>query len=155
MRICRRSIFFPTSRLTQEREKRKYRQATYKIRRWVFFVLRVAQVKKAKDFWTDELHTRVCTWKPLSPPRKVVCRHKKGTWEWRNEKDQGRREGGFCEGNVPCDLQQEFLFLVHEYSGSERPVSFEYRLLRDLVYEEAMCEGSSGNGLPYAARAVP
>ena len=25
----------------------------------------------------------------------------------------------------------------------------------DLVYEEAMCEGSSGNGLPYAARAVP
>ena len=50
---------------------------------------------------------------------------------------------------------KKFFFLVHEYSGSERPVSFEYRLLRDLVYEEAMCEGSSGNGLPYAARAVP
>jgi hypothetical protein len=50
---------------------------------------------------------------------------------------------------------KEFFFLVHEYLGSERPVSFEYRLLRDLVYEEAMCEGSSGNGLPYAARAVP
>jgi hypothetical protein len=31
----------------------------------------------------------------------------------------------------------------------------KYRLLRDLVYEEAMCEGSSGNGLPYAAKAVP
>ncbi len=50
---------------------------------------------------------------------------------------------------------QKFIFLVHEYLGSERPVSFEYRLLRDLVYEEAMCEGSSGNGLTYAARAVP
>jgi hypothetical protein len=50
---------------------------------------------------------------------------------------------------------KKFLFLVHEYLGSERPVSCEYRLLRDLVYEEAMCEGSSGNGLPYAAKAVP
>ncbi len=59
------------------------------------------------------------------------------------------------EGKVPCVLNQEFLFLVHEYLGSERPVSFEYRLLRDLVYEEAMCKGSSGNGLPYAAKAVP
>ncbi len=49
----------------------------------------------------------------------------------------------------------EFLFLVHEYLGSERPVLFEYQLLRDLVYEEAMCKGSSGNRLPYAAKAVP
>ena len=31
-----RSIFFPTSRLTQEKEKFGYRQATYKIRRRVF-----------------------------------------------------------------------------------------------------------------------
>ena len=54
---------------------------------------------------------------------------------------------------VPQTLK--FFFLVHEYLGSERPVSFEYRLLQDLVYKEAMCEGSSGNGLPYAARAVP
>ena len=29
------------------------------------------------------------------------------------------------EGKVPCALNQEFLFLVHEYLGSERPVSFE------------------------------
>ncbi len=68
---------------------------------------------------------------------------------------ESAREGGSREGKVPCALHQEFLFLVHEYLGSERPVSFEYRLLRDLVYEEAMCEGSYGNGLPYAARAVP
>ncbi len=48
------------------------------------------------------------------------------------------------EGKVPCVLNQEFPFLVHEYLGSERPVSFEYWLLRHLVYKEAMCEGSSG-----------
>jgi hypothetical protein len=31
----------------------------------------------------------------------------------------------------------------------------KYQLLRDLVYEEAIREGISGNGLPYAAKAVP
>ena len=71
------------------------------------------------------------------------------------KKDQGRQEGGSREGKVPCVLNQEISFLVHKYMGSERPVLFEYRLLRDLVYEEDMCEGSSGNGLPYAAKAVP
>ncbi len=35
------------------------------------------------------------------------------------------------------------------------PSQLKYLLLRDLVYEEAMCKGNSGNGLPYAARAVP
>ncbi len=59
------------------------------------------------------------------------------------------------EGRVTCVLNQEISFLVNEYLGSERPISFEYRLLRDFVYEEAMCEGISGNGLPYAAKAVP
>jgi hypothetical protein len=71
------------------------------------------------------------------------------------KKDQGRQEGGSRECKVPCVLNQEISFLVHKYMGSERPVLFEYRLLRDLVYKEAMCEGSSGNGLPYAAKAVP
>jgi hypothetical protein len=62
-----------------------------------FFVLQVAQVKKVKDFCSNKLHTRARRRKPLSPPglvccqkkgdvrkkrrrpRKVVCRHKKGT----------------------------------------------------------------------------
>jgi hypothetical protein len=30
-----------------------------------------------------------------------------------------------------------------------------YGLLRDLFYKESMCEGSTGNGLLYAAKAVP
>ncbi len=46
-----------------------------------FFFLRVAQVKKAKDLFANELHTRESTGKPrkpLSPPG-LVYRHKKGT----------------------------------------------------------------------------
>jgi hypothetical protein len=84
-----------------------------------FFVLRVAQFKKAKDFCSDELHTRAHTWKPLSPPglvcrrkekkrerpRKVDCRHKKGTRERRKKKRKRprkarrwlpRRHGSVC-----------------------------------------------------------
>jgi hypothetical protein len=84
-------------------------------------------------------------------PRKVVCLRKKGT----SEEDTRRREGGSAKERFRVSSTKKFLFLVNEYLGSERPVSFEYRLLRDFVYEEAMCEGSSGNGLPYAAKAVP
>ena len=51
-------------------------------------------------------------------------------------------------------LTKNFIFGSRVF-GFERSVSFEYRLLRDLVYEEALCEGSSGHGLLYAAKAVP
>ncbi len=40
----------------------------------------------------------------------------------RKEKKRRRsdwREGGSSEGKVPCALNQEFLFLVHEYLGFE------------------------------------
>ena len=50
---------------------------------------------------------------------------RRGHEKKRKEKDQGRRECGSREGKVPCALHQEFPFLVHEYLGSERPVSFE------------------------------
>ena len=88
-------------------------------------------------------------------PRKVVCLREKGTSERRREEDSRRREGGSAEERFRVSSTKKFLFLVNEYLGSERPVSFEYRLLRDLVYEEAMCKGSSGNGLLNAAKAVP
>ncbi len=85
-----------------------------------FFVLRVAQVKKAKDFFANELHTRaVEVWEAketvesaragLSPqkgdvrkkrkrPRKVVCCHKKG----REKEKKKTKEGGLSpqEGDV-------------------------------------------------------
>jgi hypothetical protein len=46
-----------------------------------FFVLRVAQVKKAKDFFANKLHTRASTGKPRKPLSLpgLVYRHKKGT----------------------------------------------------------------------------
>ncbi len=83
----------------------------------------------------------------LSPQEgEVRKKEKKKTKE--GVKVAPRRQGSVCP-------QPRISFLVHEYLGSERPVLFEYRLLRDLVYKEAMCEGSSGNGLPYAAKEVP
>ncbi len=46
-----------------------------------FFVLRVAQFRKAKVFFSDELHTRASTGKPRKPLSLpgLVYRHKKGT----------------------------------------------------------------------------
>jgi hypothetical protein len=38
---------------------------------------------------------------------------------------------------------------------SSNPSCLKYWLLRFLFYKEAMCEGSTGNGLLYAAKAVP
>ncbi len=46
----------------------------------------------------------------------------KGTYA---EASESAKEGGSREGKVPCAPDQEILFLVHEYLGSERPVSFE------------------------------
>ncbi len=89
-------------------------------------------------------------------PRKVVCRHKKGTLRRFKKRKRPRKARRWLrEGKVPVSSTKKFLFLVHEYMGFERPISLKNRLLRDLVYEEAMCKGSSGNGLPYAAKAAP
>jgi hypothetical protein len=69
----------------------------------------------------------------------------------RKEKDQGRREGGSSEGKVPCALNQEFLFFSsREFGLRSGPSRLKYQLLRDLVYKEAMCEGSSRKRLLYA-----
>ncbi len=85
----RTTLSFYRKSLHARKGKIKYRRATYKIRRRVyFFVLLVAQVERAKDFFSDELHTRARTLKPLNPPG-LVCRKKRGMWE-RKEHDQGR-----------------------------------------------------------------
>jgi hypothetical protein len=73
----------------------------------------------------------------------------------RKEKYQGRQEGGSSEGKVPCALNQEFLLFGSQVFGLRSgPSRLKYQLLQDLVYEEAMCKGSSGNGLLYTAKAV-
>ncbi len=51
--------------------------------------------------------------------------------------------------------QPRISFLVHESLGSERPILIEVSAPALFLYEEAMCKGSSGNGLLYAAKAVP
>ncbi len=68
---------------------------------------------------------------------------------------ESAKEGGSRKGKVPCAPDQEFLFWFTSIWVLRDPARLMYRLLRNLVYEEAMCEGNSGNGLPYAARAVP
>jgi hypothetical protein len=73
----------------------------------------------------------------------------------RKEKDQGRREGGSSEGKVPVPYTKNPFFCSRVFGLRSGPSRLKYWLLRDLVYEEAMCKGSSGNGLLYAAKAVP
>jgi hypothetical protein len=111
----RRRRFFFLQVVSRKKEKNQvltsYLQEGYEICHLVFFVLRVPQVKKAKDFFTEELHTMAVeireakeaiesTRAGLLPqkgdvrkkrkrPRKVVCCNKRGTWE-RKEKNQGR-----------------------------------------------------------------
>ncbi len=87
-----------------------------------FFVLRVAQVKEAKDFFC-----RQATYKgkygkakeAVESARAGLLPQEGDVRKSRKEKDQGRQEGGSSEGNVPCTLNQKFLFLVHEYLGLE------------------------------------
>jgi hypothetical protein len=59
-----------------------------------------------------------------------------------------RRQGSVCP-------QPRISFFGSQVLGfGSGPSRLKYQLLQDLVYEEAICEGSYGNGLPYAAKAV-
>jgi hypothetical protein len=88
------SFFCPTSRSTQESEGFFCRRATYK-----------GKYGKAKE--------------AVESARAGLLPQEGDVRKSRKEKDQGRQEGGSSEGNVPCALNQEFLFLVHEYLGLE------------------------------------
>ncbi len=79
-------------------------------------------------------------WKPLSPPG-LVCRQKKGDVRKKRKEKKKTKKGGLLpqnrdmrmkkrkrlrkarrwlhKGKVPCALNQEFPFLVHEYLGLE------------------------------------
>jgi hypothetical protein len=89
----------------------------------------------------------------LSPQKRGCEKVKK---KKRKEKNQGRQEGGSSKGKIPCALHQEFPFFGSQVFGLRSgPSRLKYWLLRDLVYKEAMWEGSSRDGLLYAAKAVP
>ena len=104
-----------------------------------FFVLRVAQVKKANDFFFRRA-TYKGTYVEAAESARAGLSPKKGGREKKEKKTT--KEGGLLpqegdvtrfkkrkrprkarrwlrEGKVPCVLNQELLFLVHEYSGLE------------------------------------
>ncbi len=102
--------------------------------RAMLFVLRVAQFRKAKDFFC-----RRATYKgkygkakePLESARAGLSPQKGDVRKSRKEKHQGRREGGSKEGKVLCSLNQEFLFFGSRVFGFRSgPSRLKYRLLR-------------------------
>ncbi len=108
----RRQVFFcPTSCSSQESEGFLFRRATYK-----------GTYKEAVESARAGLSPQKGdVRKKIKRPRKVVCRHKKGTWE-KHEKEKKRkrprkarrwlpqRQGSVCP-------QPRISFLVHEYLG--------------------------------------
>jgi hypothetical protein len=60
------------------------------------------------------------------------------------------------EDNFSRVLNQEFPFFCSQVVGfASDPSCLKYWLLHPFFYEEAICKGSTGKGLPYAAKAVP
>ena len=51
--------------------------------------------------------------------------------------------------------KNSFFFGSQVVGFASNPSCLKYWLLRPFFYEEAICEGSTGKGLPYAAKAVP
>ncbi len=155
---------FPTSRLTQERKKNwvptSYLQEEDKIRRQVFFVLRVAQIKKAEDFIYDELPTRA----------KEVQESQGSRWVhqgWSNATEESVRKSGRekketkegkkvapAKAMLRVSQTKNSFFWFTSIGVLRHPSQLIYRLLC-FFYEVAMCKGSSGNRLLNAAKAVP
>ncbi len=79
---------------------------------------------------------------------------KGGREKGKKKTKEGEKVAQRRQGSV-CPQPRNFFFWFTSIWVLRDPSRLKYRLLRDLVYEEAMCEGSSGNGLPYAAKAVP
>ncbi len=157
--------FFPTSCLMQERKKNwvptSYLQEEDKIRCWVFLVLWVAQFKKAEDFLYNEL-----------PTRAMEVQESQGSpWVhqgWSNATEEsvgksGREKKETKEGKkvAPAKVTfrvsqtKNYFFWFTSIGVLRDPSRLKYWLLRYFFYKEAMCKGSSGNGLLNAAKAVP
>ncbi len=71
--------------------------------------------------------------------------------KWRNHYWRATYEDNFLRV-----LNQEFPFFGSWVAGfASDPSCLKYWLLRSFFYKEAICKGSTGKGLPYAAKAVP
>ncbi len=151
------------SGLTQERKKNwvltSYLQEEDKIRRQVFFVLQVAQFKKAKDFLYDELPTRAMEVRESQESRWVRQGWSNATGESVRKSGRERKETKEGEKVAPAKA----MFRVFQTKNSffwftsigERPISIEVLAPVLFFYKEAMCERSSGNGPLNTAKAVP
>ncbi len=135
--ILRRRIFSYESFHARKKKNwvpTTYLQEEHKIRRWVFFVLRVAQFRKAKDFFWIRATYKGKYGKAkeaVESARAGLSPQKGDVRKSRKEKDQGRRDGGSSEGKVRCALHQEFLFFGSRVFGFRSgPSRLKYRLLR-------------------------
>jgi hypothetical protein len=72
------------------------------------------------------------------------------------QESKGFNMMSYVRGQRSHVLNQEFLFFGSQVLGFRSdPSCLKYWLLQDLFYKEAMCKGSTGNELLYAAKAVP
>ncbi len=157
MRI-RHRIFFPTSRLTQEKERSSTDELPTRFAVEFFLSYELLMSRKQRIFFLRRAKYKGTYVEAVESARAGLLPKKRGTWE-RKEKDQERwsvatrrgcakeekektKEGGLSpqegdvrkkkkkrprkarrwwihKGKVPCVLNQEFLFLVHEYLGLE------------------------------------
>ncbi len=127
----------------QEKEKYEYRRANYKIRRQVFCPTNHSRQESKGFFYrraTNKGRKYKKPRKPLSPPG-LVCRRKEkekdqGRWsvatrkgrEKKKKKKKKTKEGEKVappKARFRVPSTKKFLFLVHEYLGSERPISIE------------------------------
>ncbi len=121
-KICRQVFFSPTSRSNQESEGFFFQQATYK-GTYVEAVESARAGLSPKKGGREKEKKR--NEKKRRRPRKVVCRHKKGTWEWRKEKDHGRQEGGSAKARLRVPSTKNFFFWFTSIWVWKWPVLFE------------------------------
>ncbi len=151
------SFFCPTSRSSQESKGFFYQRATY------------------KGSWsTGSQGSRwVCQEGGLSPQEGDVRKKRKekkktkeggllpqeGDVRKRRKERKNTKEGKKVppvKARFRLPYTKNTFFFGSRVFGRGSGLSWlKYRLLQDLVYVNAMCEGSSRNGLLYAAKAVP
>jgi hypothetical protein len=112
--------FFPTSRLTQERKKNQVPTSYLQDSPLSFFCPTSRSNQESEGFFC-----RRATYKgkygkakeAFESTRAGLLPQEGDVKKKRKEKDQGRQEGGSCEGKVPYALHQEFLFFGSQVLG--------------------------------------
>jgi hypothetical protein len=136
-----------------------YLQEEDKIRHQVFFILQVAQFKKAKGFLYNELPTRAMEVRESQGRHWVRQGWSNATGE--SMRKSGRERKDTKEGKKVAPAKATFRVSQTKNSFfwftsiGERPILIEVSAPGLFFYEEAVCKGSSRNGLLNTAKAVP